>query len=124
MKKLYNYNYKVPKIIKIMIIIVVIAQCRLSRLGSFGVVLVELPTASPILGHGCTVGIDRDPPEWPSTQAAWWRLPECQLLWTCGVVWCRVLSGHHGDVDGDVKYGCIPTPLLDLVVVTIWSTLG
>ena len=24
-------------------------------------------------GHGCTVGIDRDPPVWPSTQAGWWR---------------------------------------------------
>ena len=24
-------------------------------------------------GHGCPVGIDRDPPVWPSTQAGWWR---------------------------------------------------
>ena len=24
-------------------------------------------------GHGCTVGVDRDPPVWPSTQAGWWR---------------------------------------------------
>ena len=28
---------------------------------------------SPLWGHGCTVGIDRDPPVWPSTQAGWWR---------------------------------------------------
>ena len=23
--------------------------------------------------HGCTVGVNRDPPVWPSTQAGWWR---------------------------------------------------
>ena len=35
---------------------VVIAKRWLSRLGSFGVVLVELPTASSIMVHGCTEG--------------------------------------------------------------------
>ena len=23
--------------------------------------------------HGCTVGVNRDPPVWPSTQAGWWK---------------------------------------------------
>ena len=41
----------------------------------------ELPTASLPFGVlGCTVGIDLNPPVWPSTQAEWWRLPERQLL--------------------------------------------
>ena len=35
---------------------------------------------TPFGEHWCTVGIHRDPPVWPSTQAEWWRLPERQLF--------------------------------------------
>ena len=57
--------------------------CDLSVLGLFGCGACE---PLPFWEHGCTVGIDHDPPVRPSTQAEWWRLPERQLLlWICGV---------------------------------------
>ena len=34
--------------------------------------------------HGCTVGVNRDPPVWPSTQAGWWRYQSASpyVRWT------------------------------------------
>ena len=70
-----------------------------------GVVLCEPPTASskfdgawcPLWEHGCTVGIDRDPPVWPSIQddggyqsaSSLWIVERgvgAVVKWSCGVI--------------------------------------
>ena len=43
--------------------------------------------------HGCTVGVNRDPPVWPSTQAGWWRNQSASPTYVG-----RVLR-FEGDVD-------------------------
>ena len=40
------------------------------------------PTASDRSQHGCTVGVNRDPPVWPSTHAGWWRNQSASLTYT------------------------------------------
>ena len=67
-------------------------------------------------GHGCTVGVNRDPPVWPSTQAGWWRYQSASLTYIGRVR--ATFSRRRG------KKTCAPAPLLDLFVSTIWSTLG
>ena len=72
---------------------VVIARVICAHWACLVVVLASYPQPLPILGALGTVGIDRGPPVWPSTQAECWRLPERQLLlWICGMVCC---SGEH-----------------------------
>ena len=53
-------------------------------------------------GHGCTVGIDRDPPVWPSTQAGWWRYQSASsYVRAYGLCVLRA----HGRVCGRCIYG-------------------
>ena len=40
--------------------------------------------------HGCTVGVDRDPPVWCSTQEGWWNIRAPARAVLVGVLWCNV----------------------------------
>ena len=40
--------------------------------------------------HGCTVGVDRDPPVWCSTRAGWWNIRAPARAVLVGVLWCVV----------------------------------
>ena len=63
--------------------------------------------------HGCTVGIDGDPPVWPSTQAGWWRyqsasscvrgLRGCGSGCTACVQWWTFCGAALSDFPQEVK---------------------
>ena len=63
----------------------------------------------PLWEHGCTVGIDRDPPVWPapSRMMEVTRAPALCGLWS----WSAVVKWSCGVIERCVEYECISTPL-------------